>query len=607
MWLKRIRESLSLRVLDAFIAAAIFTLLASYGFLDDMDARASDWLYQSIDDKNSDIVVIGIDAATFDKLGPLCNWSRKRLADAIEILNRNESHPAAIGIDLLITGNKQYDIEGDRLLVDVVKKYNNVIVGSAVIVDETVKNMDNSPNFPWNLPWPWDRPYKELSEVALTGHIISPGENVARHAILYVDTLERGRIYSFPRVIYEKWCESKNIAINPLPQNTDSLMFYIPFTAKNYSSGYNFLDLLEGKVPPEVYKDKIVLIGICAPGMSEAFATALDRDYLMYGIDIHANIIRAFQNNFIPYSASERYQLIILFVICFITEFFFRRAKLPYAAALWLTVSVIWLITAQMAYKNGIVIHALWIPFSIAILFIGSIASNYMIAHSERELVYRVFGRYVDPVVMEELLKDGIESFDLRGKPQNIAVLFVDIRGFTAMSEKMPAEAVVEILNRYLTLTANSIHKYRGTLDKFIGDAVMAFWNAPKEQETPVLLACQAAVEMIERSHEFCADIKKEFGASIAIGVGVHWGRAVVGNIGMKSRMDYTAIGDTVNTASRLESNAEGGQILISRAVADALGDYGKTEKLNKDIVLKGKEKGFEILILKSLKRNEQK
>ena len=130
----------------------------------------------------------------------------------------------------------------------------------------------------------------------------------------------------------------------------------------------------------------------------------------------------------------------------------------------------------------------------------------------------------------------------------------------------------------------------------------MAFWNAPLKQDKPILLACQAALDMIDGSTELCKEIKEKFGVNISFGIGIHWGNAVVGNIGTNNRMDYTAIGDTVNTASRLETNAEGGQILISRVVADALGESAEIERLNKNITLKGKEEGFEILVLKSLK-----
>ena len=216
------------------------------------------------------------------------------------------------------------------------------------------------------------------------------------------------------------------------------------------------------------------------------------------------------------------------------------------------------------------------------------------------------FQRYVDPVIMNELLKGDSKTLNLGGELKNIAVLFVDIRGFTTMSEALPPTTVVEILNRYLTLTTECIRKHHGTLDKFVGDCTMAFWNAPLEQENPVLLACLAAEDMIRGSKKLGDELLARYGREISFGVGIHWGSAVVGNIGTPFRMDYTAIGDTVNTAARLEANARGGTILISRAVADILGSRADVTSLGNSIKLKGKAPDFEILILNSLKGLEE-
>lgn len=182
-----------------------------------------------------------------------------------------------------------------------------------------------------------------------------------------------------------------------------------------------------------------------------------------------------------------------------------------------------------------------------------------------------------------------------------VAVLFVDIRGFTTMSESLDPPTVVEIINQYLTLTTECIMRYHGTLDKFVGDCTMAFWNAPLPQEDPVYLACCAAMDMVEGSKELGEKLMERFGRTVSFGVGVHYGPAVIGNIGAPKRMDYTAIGDTVNTASRLESNAPGGKILISRTVADMLGDRATTTSLGGSIKLKGKAEGFETLTLDTL------
>jgi adenylate cyclase len=145
--------------------------------------------------------------------------------------------------------------------------------------------------------------------------------------------------------------------------------------------------------------------------------------------------------------------------------------------------------------------------------------------------------------------------------------------------------------------------KNHGTLDKFVGDCTMAVWNAPLPQEDPVYLACCAAMDMVEGSRTLGDELLSRFGRTVSFGVGVNWGPAVVGNIGAPRRMDYTAIGDTVNTAARLEANAPGGTVFISRSVADQLGDRAHVTSLGSSIKLKGKAEGFEILRLDALDR----
>ena len=150
-------------------------------------------------------------------------------------------------------------------------------------------------------------------------------------------------------------------------------------------------------------------------------------------------------------------------------------------------------------------------------------------------------------------------------------------------------------------LTTDCIMKNHGTLDKFVGDCTMAIWNVPIRQENPTYLACRAALDMIEGAETLGQELLEKYGQTVTFGIGVNWGPAVVGNIGAPERLDYTAIGDTVNTAARLEANAPGGTILISRAAADELGDLADVTSLGNSIPLKGKPADFEVLRLNAL------
>ena len=317
-------------------------------------------------------------------------------------------------------------------------------------------------------------------------------------------------------------------------------------------------------------------------------------------------MIEAFRTGFYPTEAGRTAQLAATFLICALALLFFWDRKLLHAIPVWLGVSAAWLGLCRVCYSRGILLEALWVPLGVTVLFIATVAVNYIRAAREKRKVTNTFGRYVDPAIIRQLLEKGGEELELGGRMCDIAVLFVDIRGFTTMSESLDPPTVVEIINMYLTLTTDCIMRYHGTLDKFVGDCTMAFWNAPMPQPDPVYLACCAAMDMVEGSKALGEELQRRFGRSVSFGIGVHVGPAVVGNIGAPRRMDYTAIGDTVNTSSRLESNAPAGTVYISRAVADALGDRAKTTSLGGSIKLKGKAEGFEVLTLDALDMPEK-
>lgn len=190
-----------------------------------------------------------------------------------------------------------------------------------------------------------------------------------------------------------------------------------------------------------------------------------------------------------------------------------------------------------------------------------------------REEVARAnYSRFMPEVVVKQLLESP-DSFRLGGVNQQVTVLFADIRGFTALSEKANPEKVVGLLNRYFSVMTDIIFEHGGTLDKYIGDGLMAIFGAPTAGEEDALNAVKAAVTMQKRLTQLNAELYAEGYGTVSIGIGLHTGEATIGYIGSNKRSEYTAIGDTVNLASRLESNASGGQILMSEATAAASGN----------------------------------
>ncbi len=193
------------------------------------------------------------------------------------------------------------------------------------------------------------------------------------------------------------------------------------------------------------------------------------------------------------------------------------------------------------------------------------------------------FERYVNQKIVDELLEG--DKLELKGKSSYITVFFMDVRGFTKLSEKLPAEKVVALLNHYFNIATSSIFKYDGTVDKFVGDAVMAIFNAPTDVKDHELKAVKAAIEIQKRMQEW---------GKLKVGIGIHAGVAVVGNIGSSHMMDYTVIGDTVNIAARLEGQTKAGDVCISKTMYDKVKkDFPNAKK--ETVMVKGKSQPIEM------------
>ncbi len=591
-------------LLISLVGAALLTGIAATGLLYTPDSALSDALYHREAAPDGEIIVIGLDQKSLDELGPW-PWPRDYMAEVIAVLNDDpDLAPAVIGIDILYVGESA-DPEADYYLADTAEWGGNVVTAAAGTFGSDLVTGDEGFYMDTMAMLAWDAPYDALAAVTETGHInaMADTDGIIRHALLYVDTPDGERFYSFARVVYEKYAAFHGLDVTHLPQTDANGFFYLPYTASpgGYDSGISFVDVLDGLVDPELFAGKIVLIGPYAAGLQDEYRTAIDHAAPMYGVEIQANQIDAYRNGMIPAEVSDSLQLVILFVITAVLLLWLMDRKVILSVITWLIVSLGWIGICLLLYTNGLVLHALWVPLAATVSFVFSVALNYIRASREKKRVTATFGRYVDPAVLKELLVQGGSAEDLGGKMFNIAVLFVDVRGFTTMSEALDPPTVVEIINKYLTLTTECIMRHHGTLDKFVGDCTMAFWNAPLPQEDPVYLACRAAMDMVEGSKALGEELQAKYGRTVSFGIGVNFGPAVVGNIGAPRRMDYTAIGDTVNTSARLEANAPGGKILISRAVADALGERAKVTSLGDSIKLKGKAEGFEILTLDEL------
>lgn len=215
----------------------------------------------------------------------------------------------------------------------------------------------------------------------------------------------------------------------------------------------------------------------------------------------------------------------------------------------------------------------------------------------EKNSIRQAFEKFVAPSVVDRVLADP-SSLNLGGTRREITVFYADLRGYTTFSEKAPPEQVVDLLNEYFSHAADVIFSREGTLDKFLGDAVLALFNAPTLQDDHVVRAVTTALDLQHR----VAEINEGRGGGLRFGIGLHVGDAVVGYIGANQAMNYTAIGDTVNIAQRVQEVAQAGQILVTEAVAHRIEDFVNMRQLGK-LPIRGRAEGVTVFEVKSLKQ----
>ncbi len=601
-----VREFLGHRkfVLLALAIAAGLTLLTGLGFLDGIDRAASDAWYQTPRAFDGDIVLVGIDQQAIQELGPYNQWGREIMATALEYLNQSEAcRPAVICLDVLYSGRS--NPQADKRLAEAAGAYGNVVTACTAsyengFVEEEPGEFGRDRFAVRDL----ETPYEELMEKAVLGHInaMIDTDGILRHHLLSITLPGGEEIPSMALAAAERFRSFHGLPPVERPPADRHGFWYVPFCGRpgDLWESISIADLLSGSISPDYFAGKIVFIGPYAPALQDSYFTSIDHAMPMYGVEYQANAVQALLWGDYRREVGDRPQRLLLFLILLLALAAFWKRSVRFSTAVWLLTAGSWLGLCTVLYRRGIVLHLLWVPVGVTVLYVGCLAFNYINAALERRKITNTFQRYVAPEIVRELLKEG-EALELGGRQAEIAVLFVDVRGFTPMSELLEPRQVVEILNRYLTLISDCILNNHGTLDKFVGDAAMAFWGAPLPQEDYVMKAVRAAMDMAEGAVALSRELQERYGRTVSFGIGVHVGPAVVGNIGSRRRMDYTAIGDTVNTAARLEANAPGGTVYISRAVADALEGRIRTTSLGDTVKLKGKKEGFEVLTLDAI------
>lgn len=563
----------------------ILTVTNVFRFFDNM---AKDSLYQIPRGIDSKIKIIGIDEKTMAELGPIQTWSRSFYADLLRKLNEKaESKPLLVGFDVLFSGN--VDAGDDDFTAAAAESGNVVIVDHLIYGRKLTTNEDGFASYPVESI---EEPFESLSSVCNMGYSnVSQDSDGTVRRIIPSEVYEGSEQKMFSNILYEEYCKRKGITPNAVPVDKNGRAI-INYSGKPGDYEYvSMIDVLNGNIDARAFTDSIVLVGAYAPGMQDDFEVPNGGSHQMYGVEVHANILQSYIQGRFSVNGNKYIFGVISAVIAMLMYLLFRKFK-PWLSLIIMIIVIIAFVFVLIIFNNhGTAYSIIYLPMMLIISYIASLALGYLRELKKKKKILNAFRKYVAPQVVEEIAKKGDFQIKVGGENRDIAVLFVDIRGFTTMSEALEPEQVVEILNEYLTLTSKSIFDNLGTLDKFVGDATMAVFNSPFDLPDYEFKAVCAAMDIVNGGKALEKDLMAKYGRSVGFGVGVNVGPAVVGNIGCDFRMDFTAIGDTVNTAARLEANAKKGQVLISDALYERVKDRIEVEEIG-EIPLKGKSKG---------------
>ncbi len=536
--------------------------------------------------KNVPIVIVGIDEPSFGELGIQWPWPRDVHARLVNSLARQGA--AVIAFDVVFAEPSKP--AADRIFARSIRKAGNVVLAGDLAVQknprfEQVMQIDPLPLF--------------RKAGARTGIA-----SVELDADLKLRTVPQHADALWRQIVRTYRMRSGGSASGPLLPGKARIRYLGPDHSFEYVSYYQALNPRR-YLPPDIFRDKIVLIGLDvkaspdpASPQAEMFATPflIKNQMRTPGVEIHANLVadglskRAIRE--LP-----RMPAVALLIGVLVLAAWLMRNWHPLPALGWACLiigalfSASWLLFAR---------YDLWIPVlspaaAALSLYLVRGGDAFVVERRRKKQIRQAFALYVPPSVVDEMIAHP-DRLKLGGTRRVITVMFTDLANFTALSEKMDAENVAQLLNHHLTAMTRIILQHNGTVGKFIGDAVMAFWGAPLRDPEHAVHACIAAREMQAEMERQRQDLKAAGLPAVFMRIGINTGEAVVGNMGSEVRFDYTAIGDTVNLASRLEgvNKLYGTSILLSGSSAEIVSGALALRRVDR-VRVKGKAKAIDI------------
>jgi adenylate cyclase len=505
----------------------------------------------------------------------------------------SEAGALAIGYD--VSFHQPSDPESDQALGDAAARAGNVVFAASADLEQ-VEDVPQASSVRFPIP--------ALSEGTLAAHanVLPDLDGVVRDIPPVIETPDGQYLSGLSFVLYQiaegiggpptLRPDAIQVGDRLIPTDDGHLM-NVNFVPEKEDEGgipvLSFVDVVDGNVPADALRDKVVLVGATEPELGDVQDTPIDTGDGQAGVMVHANALNTMlTGRFLEHQGTAA-TLAWVFGLALLVAIAVAFVPIWVSPILALALAAAFIFFAFSRFDSGTVMNMAYPPIAIVVSFLGALAFRYLTEERERRRVTQVFGRYVASDVVDEVLAAPENALaTLEGAERPLSMLFADLRGFTSASEgKQPGE-VVEALNVYLDAMTRAVNEELGTIDKFMGDCVMAFWGAPRPTEHHAERAVRAGIRMLDYIDQALEGGKAADFKVKGCGVGIASGPAVVGNIGSADRLDYTVIGDTVNTASRICGVAGAGQVVVTEETKDALGPDFRTAPLP-PLVVKGK------------------
>lgn len=528
-------------VLVVLVAAAIGVVFYATGLMGTLEAQSVDARFsvRGTQSQPDEIVIVGINDETFSELQKH-RWPFPRSLEARVIERAHQGGAKAIAVDIQFTA--QTTPRQDDALIEAVERAPGVVLSTTEVNKRGESNIFGG-----------EEVVHEIH--ARAGDTQVPAESGGATRKMFY---EFGGLTTFAVAAAEA-TTGEHISESSFESDGKAWIDFRgpPGTFREVA----FSRVLRGEIPASVFRGKTVVIGATAPKLQDQHATSTAGNGLMSGPELQSSAIWTALHGFPLSSSPTLLDIVLILLFALAPAAATMRLKPPPALLAAIGLGLLYAVVTQLAFDGGTVLPVVYPLLALVLSALGALGVNYLITSFERQRVHDTFSRFVPEAVVADVL-DRVDDEDLRfgGVRRECTVLFSDLRGFTSFAEELEPERVIEVLNQYLGEMSDAIMDNGGTLVAYMGDGIMAVFGAPIEQEDHADRALAAAREMLKvRLPRFNEWLKGEgLGDGFAMGIGINSGTVMSGQVGSERRIEYTAIGDTTNTAARLEGMTKG-------------------------------------------------